>query len=75
MAFAPITDKREIPSPGAKAEGLNLELKTTILRGSHQCELAKDVSAFANSSGGVVTGLLSDPSLEERFHCGVGGVQ
>lgn len=49
----PLTGPDNLPQEGAKHEDLRLDFKRTVDT-SDSTELAKDIAAFANSSGGVI---------------------
>jgi hypothetical protein len=51
--FQPITNTSHLPQVGTSAENLALDIKMTVDPGAY-FELAKDVAAFANASGGVI---------------------
>lgn len=53
MPFQPIQKREDLPEIGARREALNLDFKQTV-EGAPVAELAKDVAAFANASGGTV---------------------
>ena len=51
--FQPITNSNHLPQVGANAENLSLDIKQAVNPREYY-ELAKDVAAFANASGGVI---------------------
>lgn len=51
--FQPITNTSHLPQVGSNAENLALDIKQTVETRDY-FELAKDVAAFANASGGVI---------------------
>ncbi len=78
--FAPITDRDALPPVGAHAETYALDIKRTS-RNRHGSfvpfELAKDVAAFANATGGVLL-IGADEDLTSatlREYVGLGSEQ
>lgn len=53
MPFRPINEPADLPKPGMRREDLNCDFKSSVDK-STQTELAKDVAAFANASGGTL---------------------
>lgn len=51
--FKPIATPEALPAVGARAEDLNLDFKVSV-KSASRYELAKDMAAFANASGGVI---------------------
>lgn len=65
--FQPITASSQLPQAGTNAETLALDIKREVDTKEH-LELAKDVTAFANATGGVI--LVG--AIEDRKHGSVG---
>ncbi len=53
MPFRPVITPTDLPTIGARREDLNFDFKREILKATQE-ELAKDVAAFANASGGTI---------------------
>lgn len=67
--FQPVTTARDLPRAGTSAERISFDIKRDTGTGKQDYfELAKDVAAFANASGGVI--LIG--AAEDRKHGVVG---
>lgn len=62
MPFSPVQSPKDLPALGTRGEDLNLDFKSRS-NTARDAELAKDVAAFANASGGtILIGAAEDPS-------------
>lgn len=66
MPFSPVQSLKDLPAIGTRGEDLNLDFKSTV-KSAKDAELAKDVAAFANASGGTILIGASEDTSTNRL--------